>query len=76
MPMLSPDAIDAFAARDDDALRVALGLRPWEASPMDAHDGPSPWPEGSAGARSWPLAQRLRRELMAAVAARKKGDRQ
>jgi hypothetical protein len=35
--------------------------KPWEVST----DGPSPWPEGCAGALSWPGAQRLRRQLIA-----------
>jgi hypothetical protein len=40
-----------------------IGLKPWQVSPLDADDGPSPWPAGCAGADSWPRAQALRRQL-------------
>jgi len=61
-------AIAAFAAGDEPALRRALELRPWEVSPLDVDDGPSPWPDGSAGAVGWKQAQELRRVIEAAIA--------
>ncbi len=66
--MLSTDAIDAFRRGDDAALRAALQLRPWEVSPLEVDEGPSPWPApGSQGAVSWPKAQELRRRLKEAA---------
>jgi hypothetical protein len=44
-------------------LNRLLGLKPWECSPADVDDGPSPWPPGTAGFDSWPRAQALRRQL-------------
>lgn len=40
-------------------------FKPWEVHPADANDGPSPWPEGTGGAASWPKAQKLRRKIIA-----------
>lgn len=39
-------------------------FRPWEIHPADAHPGPSPWPEGTGGALSWPKAQELRARIL------------
>ena len=64
---ITPEAIAAFVAGDYIALHRALGLAPWQCSPLDADDGPSPWPTGTVGADSWPLARALRDELRAAV---------
>jgi hypothetical protein len=44
-----------------------LGLGPWAVSPLEVHDGPSPWPDGSMGAMTWAGAQELRREILAAI---------
>jgi hypothetical protein len=44
-----------------------LTFRPWEVPPWEVDDGPSPWPAGSAGGRSWPKAQALRRKLIAEI---------
>jgi hypothetical protein len=52
-------------------LNRLLGLRPWQVSPVDARPGRSPWPANTAGATSWPRAQRLRRELDEAVRRRR-----
>jgi hypothetical protein len=69
--------VDAFNAEDDDRLRDLLGLRPWEASPLDYEIGEEcKHPPQSAEALSWPKAQLLREELEAFAApraARRKG---
>jgi hypothetical protein len=51
----SDEARDAEQALDR-LIACALGR-------FHAADGPCPWPPGSAGACSWPLAQALRRRL-------------
>jgi hypothetical protein len=48
------------------ALVCALGLKPWEASPVDVDEEPCSW-SGNLYADSWSRAQELRRELLAAV---------
>lgn len=61
---ITADAIEAFRAGDAVALDRALGIRPWEVSPMDADtDDPPEWAGGSAWAQSWPVARELRLEL-------------
>jgi len=62
---ITPEAIDAFRAGDRLTLHRALGLRPWQASPLDADTDEAPWPPGTVGAASWPLARGLRAELEA-----------
>jgi hypothetical protein len=42
-------------------------FKPWQATPWDCDDGPSPWPAGTVGAASWPQAQALRRKLIAEI---------
>jgi hypothetical protein len=63
---ISPEAIAAYEAGDCRALDAALGLRPWMASPLRVDQGPGPGGP-TAWAASWPLAQRLQRELEAAL---------
>ncbi|WP_394889549.1 hypothetical protein ACG873_30260 [Mesorhizobium sp. AaZ16] len=63
---ITPEAVAAYRAADWQALYFALDMRPWEISPLDVHDGRSPYPAGSGGAESWPTAQKLRIELEAA----------
>jgi hypothetical protein len=65
---ITPEVLAAYQAGDHLLLHRRLGLNVWEASPLDvdSSDQPSPWPEGSGGARSWPQAQHLRAELEAA----------
>ena len=60
---ITAEAIAAFRAGRWTDLHRALGLRPWETSPLDATDGPSPHLPGSAGANSWGPAIELRRAL-------------
>ena len=64
---ITPEALAAFKAGDSIRLHRALGLRPWQPSPLDADDGPPPWPPGSSGREFWPLACDLRAELVAAL---------
>jgi hypothetical protein len=49
--------------------RRGLNFGPHEICPWEADDGPCPYSPGSAGALSWPLAQNLRRELIAEIEA-------
>ena len=63
---LTAEAIAAYRAKDCNALHRALGLRPWEPSPLCVDQGPPP--DGpTAYAASWPMAQELQRELEAAL---------
>jgi len=66
---ITAEAEAAYRASDRVALHRALGLKPWEASPIGA-TGDSPWPTGSAGERTWDKVVRLRAELEATVRAR------
>jgi hypothetical protein len=63
---ISPEAIAAYRAKDCNALHRALGLRPWQASPLRVDQGPGPGGP-TAYAASWPQAQELQRELEAAL---------
>jgi hypothetical protein len=40
-----------------------IGLKPWEWSPLEVDDGPSPYPPGTSGHETWAPAQELRRAL-------------
>lgn len=62
---ITPAALAAWEAGDRLALDRALGLRPWEPSPLDA-EGACPWGEGTAAAAAWPAMVELRAELQAA----------
>jgi hypothetical protein len=42
-----------------------MKFKTWEVTPWDVDDGPSPWPPHTAGARTWPKAQRLREQIIA-----------
>lgn len=67
---ITPEAVDAFVANDYSRLHTALGLKPWEVSPIHvaSYDlrpaGVSPWTD------SFPKALQLRAELEAAVRSR------
>jgi hypothetical protein len=74
MHRITGEAIEAFGAGDYHRLHSALGLRPWEASPLplEVHglgvsDGPPP-PWWNRHDESWEQAQQLRRDLLAAGA--------
>lgn len=60
---LSPEAVAAFRGEDRETLHRALGLRPWEISPLDAHEPACPYPGGSAAARTWEKVREIRAEL-------------
>ena len=65
---ISPEAIAAYQAEEFMRLHNALGLNPWDCSPLDV--GPldeCPYSPGAAGAMSWATVQELRRLLDAAV---------
>jgi hypothetical protein len=74
---VTPEAIEAFRARDFLALHRALGLKPWQPSPLPASVNPlgvdpSRPPEGRPGdwsADAWQLAVDLQRALIEAGAA-------
>jgi hypothetical protein len=60
---ITPEAVAAFRAGDDTALCRLLGIRPWQASPLDA-TGPLPaWATDGPYAASWETARQLRYEL-------------
>jgi len=68
---ITRQAVEAFTAGDMLALNRALGLRPWQPSPLDADTpeppawaGPGPWRDG------WPLAHDLRGMLEAMTPSR------
>jgi hypothetical protein len=48
-----------------------LTFKPWEVTPWDVDDGPSPWSSSSGGGTSWPKAQALRRKLIAELKKRR-----
>ena len=64
---ITPEAITAFVAGDAIRLHRALGLRPWQPSPMAVDAGRAPPLDGTAWAASWSLAVELQRELQAAA---------
>ena len=61
---ITPEAVNAFRAGDWIALHRALGLRPWQPSPLEAFT-PEPPPDmrGGPWADAWPLAFGLRGKL-------------
>jgi hypothetical protein len=70
---ISPEAIAAYEAGDDRALDAALGLRPWEVSPLRVDQGPGPGGP-TAWAASWPKAQQVQREIEKALRAARSDD--
>ncbi len=62
---ISAAAIAAYRANDWLQLHRELGLRPWEASPLDVRADDPPVPETNAWAASWPQAVELRKALEA-----------
>jgi hypothetical protein len=60
---ITPEAIEAFANGDWGGLHRALGLRPWECSPLDATEDFEPG-KNTAWATSVEQARRLRAELL------------
>lgn len=69
---ITPAAIEAFKAGDYLGLHRALGLKPWEPSPLPPTEplgvDPKQRPSGtSARAEGWAKAVELQRELKAAA---------
>ena len=62
---ITPEAVAAFDVGDWMALHRALGLRPWQASPLDAStpEPPAGCGPNDAWRESWPLARVLRADL-------------
>jgi hypothetical protein len=60
LPKVSAEARAAYAAGDVLGLHRALGLKPWEASPLDTSQ---PYSERTAFAESWPRSRAIRTEL-------------
>lgn len=70
---ITPEAIEAFRAGDCRALHRALGLRPWQPSPLPhsvtglgVHRGDPP-EEKTEWSQSWPAIQELQRALFKAA---------
>ena len=63
---VSPTAVAAWQARDEAALHRALGLKPWDFSPLDVDDGECPYP-GFPQNENWQRANDLRAALEAAA---------
>ena len=62
---ITPEAVAAFRAGDVGALMLALGMRPWDASPLEADDEEPPaWSTPGPWRDSWPKAVALRRNLI------------
>jgi len=59
---ITPEAVAAYRAGDHLALHRALGLKPWQVSPLGAF-GACPWHPGTGGGNSWPKAVELRSQL-------------
>ncbi len=61
---ITPEAVAAYQAGDGAALHGLLGLKPWEASPLDAKTWKCPYDDDStAYAGSWQQARELRGQL-------------
>lgn len=64
------EAVQAYQAGEHLRLHRALGLMPWDASPLDEFvTGPCPYPPGNCIAQSWEMVRELRQMLESAVAA-------
>jgi hypothetical protein len=57
----------------DYCVEHGLTFKLWEQHPADVDTGPSPYPVGTAGAESWPKAQKLRRKILADIRAAARG---
>jgi len=72
---ITAEAVEAFEAGDYMALHNALGLAPWEASPLPASitvlgvdpNGPKQWSDSQVNIETWAQAVELQRELQAAT---------
>ncbi len=72
---ITPSAVAAYEAGDYIALHLALGLKPWQPSPLPLdvtplgvdQDEPPDYVAGPIQVAAWRQAQALQRELRAAV---------
>ena len=64
---ITPEAIAAFRNRDSVALRRALGLKPWEANPLDVERADAELGIPSPYGDSVPKGLALRKQLEARV---------
>ena len=64
---LSPEAYAAFEAGDEEALRAAIGQKPWEISPFDAGPKPAPYDDTEWRLPYWRKAREIRLELMRGI---------
>jgi hypothetical protein len=62
---ITAEAVAAFRERDQATLHRALGLKPWEPSPLvlDCLNEECPWSPGTAAAAAWPKVRDLLRQL-------------
>jgi hypothetical protein len=61
---VTPEAVEAFAAGDWSALHDALGLKPWQESPLDADTPELPeWMTNERSVEDWKAVYELRRTL-------------
>lgn len=70
---VTPTILAAFKAGNEVALHEACGLAPWEPSPLRHDLGVNTYPPGSAWAVSTPKVVEMRREILKALSARRKG---
>lgn len=67
---ITDDAVLAFLRGDCAELGRALGLKPWQVSPLDAIEpGPPIWAHGTIWGDGWPLAREIREGLLQAARA-------
>ena len=66
---ITPAALEAFKAGDPISLHRALGLKPWDRSPLDIDLAVKPptEPRATAYLQTWPQAYELREALEAAL---------
>lgn len=68
---ITPEAVEAFRRRDGLELHRALGLKPWERSPLDVDLRVKPPTATATGQiawlETWPQAYMLREALEAAI---------
>jgi len=79
---ITPEAVAAFMAGDFTRLHRALGLKPWEPSPLPrdieplgVDEGPGPQ-NRTSWAEAWPKVQELQRVLIEAAGGRPRASRQ
>ena len=70
---ITPEAIEAYQAKDYMRLHRALGLAPWECSPLPTTvtalgvDDEPPLPNGTPWSDSWQQAKELQQAILAEI---------